>query len=486
MELDPRFLRKSKEPSRNEFCIIIQVLRFMDSLPRGLLFDFAPSRREQLQRITGVSNRIAQRSMDYLQNDDGFNGDTPPNEPTEGTKRGRKKKPVDDEQVKRLKTTIDNLTVSGATCTSTVIQNRLRETHGITITKPTLIRQLKKTGLKFTKGNRVNKEHESAANVAYRKKYVQERLSNLDENGVPIRPEVFLDESYIHVNHNLSRGWVDPDKNVYQQEKGAMLVIFGAFVVYRNEQGTTQAGFVEDHIINWPAEGGNRLQEGVRRGRPFKDQDQWLTAVPPEVLETKTVPRTHDYHGYFNGGTFEKLFTRMCNKLNELGHRNCIIHMDGASYHVRNTERAPSKSANKPTMVAWLKQQLQMEREMEDNNCDDREEEADPDFENMSKAQLFELIEQRTEGKEVQFNTYQIASDRGHTILKTPPYHCELQPIEKVWAVSKNQVAAQDMGSETILTVHRKLNKVFSEITSDTFVSLWQETVNTNREYALQ
>lgn len=126
----------------------------------------------------------------------------------------------------------------------------------------------------------------------------------------------------------------------------------------------------------------------------------------------------------------------MCNKLNELGHRNCIIHMDGASYHVRNTERAPSKSADKPTMVAWLKKQIQLEREMEDNGCTENDnnskEEVEPDFENMSKAQLFELIQQRTEGKEAKYNTNEIASERGHTILKTPPYHSELQPIEGV------------------------------------------------------
>ena len=101
------------------------------------------------------------------------------------------------------------------------------------------------------------------------------------------------------------------------------MVIFGTFVVRRDQQDNLQGGFVEDHIINWPAEGGNRLQDGVvKKGRPFKDKEKWLSAVPPEILSTKTVPRTHDYHGYFNSDTFEILFTRSCNKLNELGLRN--------------------------------------------------------------------------------------------------------------------------------------------------------------------
>jgi len=166
-----------------------------------------------------------------------------------------------------------------------------------------------------------------------------------------------------YINHSLSKGWVDTEDNVYQQDKGPMMVIFGAFVVWRDQHDNVQGGFVEDHIINWPADGGNRLQEGVKKGRPFKDKEKWLSAVPPEILASKTVPQTHDYHGHFNSDIFEILFTCLCDKLNELGRRNCIIHMDGASYHVRSNDRAPTKSATKEAMIAWLKAQIQRKEE---------------------------------------------------------------------------------------------------------------------------
>jgi len=104
----------------------------------------------------------------------------------------------------------------------------------------------------------------------------------------------------------------------------------------------------------------------------------------------------------------------------------------------------------------------------------------------MTWPQLYELIKQRTEGKEVKYNTYEIARERGHTILKTPPYHCELQPIEKIWGVAKQQMAALNTGNETVFTVHQKLNKVFSEIPSSTFVAQWQGTVKKCREYHMQ
>lgn len=35
----------------------------------------------------------------------------------------------------------------------------------------------------------------------------------------------------------------------------------------------------------------------------------------------------------------------------------------------------------------------------------------------------------------------EIAAEHGHEILRTPPYHPELQPIETCWGVVKNQVA---------------------------------------------
>jgi len=35
----------------------------------------------------------------------------------------------------------------------------------------------------------------------------------------------------------------------------------------------------------------------------------------------------------------------------------------------------------------------------------------------------------------------QIASFEGHSILRTPPYRPELQPIETCWAIAKNHGA---------------------------------------------
>ncbi|KAG0041717.1 hypothetical protein BGZ89_007268, partial [Linnemannia elongata] len=46
--------------------------------------------------------------------------------------------------------------------------------------------------------------------------------------------------------------------------------------------------------------------------------------------------------------------------------------------------------------------------------------------------------------QESTWSIYTIAKQYGgHIIRKTPPYHCELQPIEKVWGCVKNKVASR-------------------------------------------
>ena len=38
----------------------------------------------------------------------------------------------------------------------------------------------------------------------------------------------------------------------------------------------------------------------------------------------------------------------------------------------------------------------------------------------------------------------ELASVAGHTVLRLPPYHCELNPIELVWAQVKHHVAVRN------------------------------------------
>ena len=59
-----------------------------------------------------------------------------------------------------------------------------------------------------------------------------------------------------------------------------------------------------------------------------------------------------------------------------------------------------------------------------------------------TKARLFEEIVKVP--SEVVFNIDKAAASMGHTVLRLPPYHCELNPIEMVWGKVKGYVSRKN------------------------------------------
>ena len=60
----------------------------------------------------------------------------------------------------------------------------------------------------------------------------------------------------------------------------------------------------------------------------------------------------------------------------------------------------------------------------------------------------------------------EIVVEQGHEILRTPPYHPELQPIETCWAVVKNQIARNC--NFTMSNLQKQLDKAFDSVTANT------------------
>lgn len=82
----------------------------------------------------------------------------------------------------------------------------------------------------------------------------------------------------------------------------------------------------------------------------------------------------------------------------------------------------------------------------------------------MLKSELFELCSQLATKPE--FLIDNIARKHGHSILRTPPYHPELQPIETCWAIVKNHVAKYN--DFTMKKVQILLEEGFEKVTAKT------------------
>ncbi|XP_045452758.1 uncharacterized protein LOC123661864 [Melitaea cinxia] len=134
------------------------------------------------------------------------------------------------------------------------------------------------------------------------------------------------------------------------------------------------------------------------------------------ILEAKK--RLKDYHKEMNSDEYEKWLKNILPKLKE----NSVLVIDNAPYHTRKLESLPTSSWRKGQIQEWLKSK-------------------NIDFDNkMLKAELIEIARHHKKAHE-RCVVDEMAAERRVTILRLPPYHCELNPIELVLAQVKGHVA---------------------------------------------
>jgi len=284
-----------------------------------------------------------------------------------------------------------------------IIRRYMRDELHCEVAHTTLWRALQRWGFEFGTGIRSAQLKESERIVILRRQFLRQKLANRDDKGQAIRPEVYLDESYINKNHSNDKTW-------YFEEDGI--------------------------IIGKPTGKGDRL---IILNAITKDG--W---VPNSKLVFKASKKTGDYHTNMNWDNFSKWFQE---KLLKNIPENSVIIMDNAPYHNVLVEEAfPKKSHSVKRLREWLS----------GNEI--------PWTKDMLKSELFDLCSRFAVKPE--FLIDRIARKAGHSILRTPPYHPELQPIETCWAIVKNYVAQHnDCTMKKIFTL---LEEGFAKVTNKT------------------
>ncbi|ETP03592.1 hypothetical protein F441_19461 [Phytophthora nicotianae CJ01A1] len=255
-------------------------------------------------------------------------------------------------------------------------------------------------GFKHLRGQSRHYLAESTGNVAFRATYLQKRLGNRDALQHPIQPQFFLDESYCNVNHVTGKTWLTEEK-IRLSKSG------------RGASSNKKVGTGGDD----------------------------------------------DYHGNFDAALFEKWFTKLCMTLQQYG--NCIIHMDGASYHKRQEDPAPTRRTTKAAIQSWL-----FRRKI--------------DFEpSWFIPQLLELV--KAHKTKPSYVAARIAREHNHTLLYTPPYHPELQSIELIWGRVKNRIARRPADNLTDLSA--KLTNEFERIKYKHWCKYYRRVLRFERKY---
>jgi transposase len=267
----------------------------------------------------------------------------------------------------------------------------------------TLARTLNRWGFEFGKGTRSQHLKEKDHVIAARQRYLRKKRDNHVSDGETIRPEVYLDESYVNKNHSNDFIWYSGEDGPWVQKptgKGERLIIINAI---------TKSGW-----------------------------------VPGAKLVFKSTKKTGDYHGQMNWDLFKKWFVEM---LLENIPANSLIIMDNAPYHNTLSEHSPpTPLCSKKKITEWLEQNRIYCRQ----DC--------------LKPELVEILKKLA--PQPTYAIDEIARSYGHEVIRTPPYHPELQPIETCWGVVKNHIARNS--DFTMKNLLEQLDAGFAKVTDKT------------------
>ena len=170
-------------------------------------------------------------------------------------------------------------------------------------------------------------------------------------------------------------------------------------------------------------------------------KDGW---VPNAKLIYKSTKKTGDSHGQVNYELFSKWFQE---KLLPNIPKNSLIIMDNAPYHnVLSPCSAPIPTSKKEYIRLWLAK----------NNI--------PVSNDCLKPEMVELLRKLAPAPTYAIDL--IAEQHGHEVLRTPPYHPELQPIETCWGIVKNQVSRNC--DFTMVNLLLQLDAAFVSVTKKT------------------
>ena len=238
------------------------------------------------------------------------------------------------------------------------------------ITPATLWHTLRRLGFVYGSSRQRSGLKERDDVLIARRMYLRSKLANRKPQGGTKRPEVYVDETYVNVNHSTTRTWYCAEEGPWVQKpsgKGPRLIIVDAI---------TSAGWVSGARLVFPAK-----------------------------------RRTGDYHGQMNFDNFRKWFSESL--LPNIPARSLIV-MDNAPYHNVYEEGVfyPTASTKKADLQSWLLAHHPQAYQ-----------------EAMLKAELLAVCKELCE--EPGYALDVLAEEAGHQILRTPQYHPELQPLEE-------------------------------------------------------
>ena len=310
----------------------------------------------------------------------------------------------------------------------------------IFVSKSTLTRKAREWGLCW--GSLTEKDYRRKSEVVLSKKTIYlSQLSELDKNKKRVR--VYCDESFVHTNHSVSKGW-------YIAAEGREInrpIGLGPRIAM-------MAAITEESWL------GSRSQN-IKRCLATSDFNDFYEYK--SIKYWQVIPKDSD-KGNVNYKIFKVYFEETLIPLLPI---NSIIILDNAKYHRRYSPDIfrPRSNSTKES----LSQYLESQGEIVDEGS------LRPEL--LARAKK---IFQHTK-TEIQ----EIAEAYGHTVLYLPPYHPELNPIEYAWGYVKRIVSEESPYNANVLK-EEVLPKAFSMLPLQVIKNFFSHVRKTEEEYTNQ
>lgn len=266
---------------------------------------------------------------------------------------------------------------------------------------------------RYCKRSRNSVLKEKGEIVAWRRRFLRQ-IKKYRQEG---RKLYFLDETWVNAGHTVSKVWKD----------STILTPRQAFV-----NGLTTG-------LKDPSGKGSRLIV-LHIG-----SDDGFVENGLLIFQSK---KTGDYHEEMTADVFEDWFREILGRLDD----NAVIVLDNASYHSRKIEKTPNTRTKKADIQAWLTNKSIV---------------YEPD---MIKDELLDLVRGAAVAPKLIID--EMARDQNRTVLRLPPYHCELNPIELIWGQVKGEVSRNNKTFKM-----KDLHPLFLEALKNVTVDNWRNAI---------
>ncbi|KAF9279624.1 hypothetical protein BGZ68_007804 [Mortierella alpina] len=449
--------RKAAPLTHNEYCILANVHRHLSDagpLP-STLKDATPLKR--LAMATGVDTSTAREAIRMVKK-----RESPPDRPRRDIQTTHEIVAAIRQVIRKRQNDDD---VVGVITFSRLLQE-LASRHNIVLEERTLQRYLRR--LNYHIGQSVLKPltfvFESQRIIDYRNLYVQDRLTNLNCFALPVKPEVYVDESFWSLDQNSRPFRVSEGIGLNRRGPEPLLVVFGAIVI-SSKQNQVSSKFVRKSVLIWPMRG---IAEDLDGSIP-SNEELWRS-VPKTVQTAGIATDFQDHHLYYadlEDDIWEAMFEALCQTLYK-DYGSCHIHMDGAAPHMRRENMLPYARNTREEVKEWfIKNKLPI-----------------PTGNKGRPLSIPELVVRAREANvPPQYASETIASKHKHTILRIPRHHYEFQPMEKVWRMGNMSTTPISGNTEPELKLRNRLLEVFASLTEAHLFRYWWETHLAALEY---